>query len=249
MGKSSGPLRKYEALAKGAGLSLIFYVILQWIIFKAEFADREFRIEEVVLLKVEHIISIATALVSAMSLSAILLEIIKRSEQEAEERKKIALRFDDLLAEFYQPHIRRARDDAFKYLKFLEKDPKLYREFVAGWVEGAQNLPPFEGKPASRFEWAISIMVSFYVRLENRISAEFELTDETIENFEQILGPFYFEYWKVHMQNLCDNCAAYVSNNEDCKFPRPYFIESIRRLIQRADNHHKNGAKPSAPST
>lgn len=159
-----------------------------------------------------------------------------------------ALRFDELHMEFNSADIRVMRDLGWIYVKYITADADRTRDFARWWVlsEGRAPAPPktllrdaglghLGLQPLSNYTWAISVMVAFFVRIENRLFAHYGHDPIDPRALRVAVGPFFWEYWKPHLLMIataCDVAAVDASGKADRHEP-PYFTRPLQSLAAR----------------
>jgi hypothetical protein len=217
-------------------------------------------------LKPADILSLLTGTLTAMGLTAIFA-----SFQQA--NREAALRLDELYVAFNSADMQRHRDLAWTYLdkllevKKVKGHPKYWREdhinaFSHWWVNSAGNAPSGReleiDDPASTndYTWAVTAMITFYVRLENHFATHFPEGQPGSSEFERATGPFVWNYWADRLLDLAEACSeVHVLPERHGRQIKPYFETPLQALEARYhgkttphDRRKKNNRPLLAPS-
>lgn len=219
----------------------------------------------------QDIIALASGTLTAAGLSALWLQLDaagkasrEASRLEAERSAAAALRFDELHMEFNTPEIRVMRDLGWLYLKFLTADGTRLETFARWWVlsEGKAPLPPakmlreadlahLEPKRRADYTWALSTMVAFFVRIENRLNAHYGNKPIDQETLRVSVGPFFWEYWEPYLLPMATACDEVFKKEAAGRFEPPYFSVALRKLDGRFPKRakvHVVEQKPPRPA-
>lgn len=164
---------------------------------------------------------------------------------EADRAAAAALRFDELHMEFNSAELRVMRDLGWLYVKYVAADPVRTEAFAKWWVrsEGRAPRPPTKmlgdaglghlgRQPLSNYTWAISVMVAFFVRIENRLNAHYGCEPIEPEALRVAIGPFFWDYWQPYILIVAKACEA-AALDPMKRFEAPYFTKPIHNLAAR----------------
>ena len=188
------------------------------------------------------------------------------AQGEAREREELkalngALRLDRLHLEFNEPSMQKSRDLGWRFITHLEENPDQYTAFARSWVlsDGQPSIPPASetlSSPAyglddyAHYNWAMTAVISFYVRLEmhlsvlrlhrhpDQLSKAIGAVDQRRigelqrhpDQLREATGPFFWGYWACALLRFADACdAIYLAEHERAP-EKPYFTQPLRRL-------------------
>lgn len=200
-----------------------------------------------------EIISLAGGMVTSAGLVAIFLQFRQAretarkaaadaAEQGRQEARSAALRADQLHAEWNTEFMHRQRELAWRYFDHL--DDEGWRQLGRSWVLslGVPGIPPVKSRiqqsilDFSDYNWAMTSIVAFFVRLESHLKIYHAGDELTPEELSSLTGPFFWTYWRPYLIRLVDACEeTSPTAAEDGPPPadiqeRTYFIRPIRRL-------------------
>ncbi|CAH0496551.1 hypothetical protein [Novosphingobium sp. CECT 9465] len=207
----------------------------------------------ITMLSAADTIALASGVLTAAGLSALWLQLVAASQAtrevvrlEADRAAAAALRFDELHMEFNSQEFRVMRDLGWHYLKYVVQDEERLKSFANWWVcsEGAAPSPPdnllndanlghLGEKHLSDYTWAISVMVAFFVRIENRLNAHYGSASIDPEVLRVAVGPFFWKYWETDLLKLIKACDESFASWPSDKKEQPYFSAALKNLKSR----------------
>jgi hypothetical protein len=216
-------------------------------------------------------ISLLTGTVTAAGLSAVAAQVMESARnaeaRTLELRRQSALQLDSLHAHFNSVEMRKHRNIAYLYLRFLMDSEGSMATYARYWIADmditiARNdfilmakapvndsSNPFAELVEVTFidcDAAVSSIVAFYTRLSSHIlqsfpdidNADAKLDAATIEAF----SPFFWTYWQNRLKALSDECQKVYQQEAQSKgLSAPFF----RKPFERLDRHL--GSKSSNP--
>lgn len=206
-----------------------------------------------------EIIALAGGMITSAGLVAIYMQFrqsrdaARKAIEDAQalrlqETRTAALRADQLHVEWNVAAMHRHRELAWHYFVFLDKQPDQWEPLGRSWVLSApppdvpadaiapdRGLPPF-----APYNWALSSITAFFVRLQVHLDLDHSLESEKPEDLAVLIGPFFWNHWCPYLLRLCEVCEAAYDEDQakSAKDERkakdwPYFIDPIRALHER----------------
>lgn len=233
MGTSAARERQPSGAIRCALAAGILFIVVVQILLLLGVLFRGARLEP---LNPGDTIALLAGGVTAAALSGIFLQVREARRQAEQALIDVALRADQLHAEFNTVEMREHRDRAYAYLKHLELNPGQRVRFANSWVfeSDPPSLPPsLEGQNLGfkDYEWSLSCMLAFYVRVATHIETYRPQIRASSSSEFVILGPFFWSYWeKAGLVALVEACEQAYQQNASTAPERPYFIDPLKRL-------------------
>lgn len=148
--------------------------------------------------------------------------------------------------EFNSHEFRVMRDLGWHYLTYVAKHDERLKTFAIWWVKNAGSAPaPPENflrdaglghlgeKHLSDYTWAISVIIAFFVRIENRLYAHYGSDPIDPEVLRVSVGPFFWKYWEPNLIKVTEACDEAFKSGSDDRNEKPYFSKALKRLARR----------------
>ena len=186
-------------------------------------------------------LSLLSGAVTAAGLTAVYSQFREGNRAAASAAREAALRLDELHAAFNAPEMQVYRDIGWTYLKAVAADDAKLLLFAKWWVlstsvapEGCEETDKgLDYITHSREIWAVTAMITFYVRLENHFAVHFPGGDPPAGDFLQATGPFVWKYWEEDLIKFADACEQFRFLDRHGNAIAPYFVKPLNDLDAR----------------
>jgi hypothetical protein len=212
-----------------------------------------------------EVISLLSGAVTAAALAAVYLQVRDARRNAAQQIIEVAVRADQLHAEFNSTDMRKHRDRAYTHLKLLDNDRAALAALAEAWIydrpyatannewsrvaEAAGATKTAEAYRAmDETLWSISCMVAFYVRVEAYLRTNDAHFKQRQESTSTLLGPFYWQYWaNAGIRRLVEASDEAYRKDPKQAIEEPYYVTPLRRLDDRCKPHRVAVPTAGAP--
>jgi hypothetical protein len=205
-----------------------------------------------------ELISLLSGAITAAGLTAIYFQFREGNRAAGRAAVEVALRLDDLHVAFNAPDMQVHRDIGWHYLKAVARDSDKLAKFARWWVLSEGSAPDInesaEDRPKGMVShtsagWAVTAMVTFYVRLENHFALHFANHEPAPEAFLTATGPFVWKYWEADMMKFVEVCSKLEFRDRKKRVVEPYFVVPLRNLANRYERsaNGRAGRRHSEP--